>query len=282
MIIAIFIISTVVAIVGVFTLLTWKKHKVAIISILIIFILQTILAFVLKPKPIKFKVSKITIQELTKLKEENATKLNKGMESVEKVSSAGANIEATPKQTASDPVRTRRRSNVNNQRKQQANNYVDSAKASGTALDKQIAFYKIAISFNMYNLPAWYGLLQSYHEKKDSDGMQETEKQMRDIFGDEVNSVNTAVAQYGEIMDAYVNESGAYRVEFKTKKTSKDDILRDVFNLTRAVRNSCNCTNISVYASTGPASGLIAHSTAATSVHTLSEFSQQANILWFD
>ena len=186
---------------------------------------------------------------------------------------------AGPRPNAND----NRRNNVNNRQKQQANNFIDSAKTSGTALDKQIAFYKIAISFNQYNLQAWHGLLQAYREMNDAAEVRSTEAQMQEIFGEKVNSINAAVTQFGEIVDTYVNESGAYRVEYKTKKTSQEEILRDVFNLTRAVRNTCNCFNISVYASTGrPGNGLVVHSTSATSVHTLPEFSRQASILWFE
>jgi len=181
-----------------------------------------------------------------------------------------------------DGSREKRRNSVNNQQKQQAKNFVDSAKTMNSSLDKQIAFYKIAISFNQYNLQAWHGLLQAYREMNDAAEIRSTEARMREIFGEEVTSVNAAVSQFGEIVDAYANESGTYRVEYKTKKTSQDEILRDVFNLTRALRNVCKCQNISVFASTSRGNGLIAHSTAATPVHTLPEFSRHAYIVWFD
>jgi len=174
------------------------------------------------------------------------------------------------------------RGSINNQQKQQASNYVDSAKTNSSDLDKQVKFYKIAISFNRYNLQAWHGLLQTYREMNKTAEARETEAHMKEIFGDDVNSVNAAITQFGDIVDAYRNESGTYRVEYKTKKTSKEEILRDVFNMTRAIRNSCNCKNISIYASTGPGNGLVVHTTAATPVHTLPEFSQQANIHWFE
>jgi len=241
------------------------------------------LLFYITSKSNKIRVSKITIPGAGAI----SSKKQKDAKGGTNAAAASADYSQTQRQTDPEPQKTggdgaKARSNVNNHQKQQANSYVDSAKAGNADINKQIAFYKIAVSFNRYNLQAWHGLLQAYREAGDAKEARSAEAQMREIFGEEVNSVNAAVAQFGELADAYTNESGAYRVEYKTKKTSQEEILRDVFNLTRALRNICNCTNISVFASTGRGNGLIAHSTAATPVHTLPEFSKQANILWFE
>jgi hypothetical protein len=265
-----------------------KRKLVSIIMAAAVVIIA--LLFYLVPKGKIYHFKKITIQSIAKekgIKHKSSDKTGGGSSE-----SGAAPQNPTPNPPEVNPeanaeAKSRRADNsnsrggVNNRQRQQANNYVDSAKIGGD-LERQVAFYKIAISFNQYNLQAWHGLLQAYREMNDRKNVAATEAQMKEIFGKEVNSVNAAVAQYGEIVDAYTNESGAYRVEYKTKKTSKEEILRDVFNLTRAIRNSCNCHNISVYASTGPGNGLMVHSTAETPVHTLPEFSKHANILWFD
>jgi hypothetical protein len=166
------------------------------------------------------------------------------------------------------------------QQKQQAGAYVDSAKANGADARKSVAFYKMAISFNRQNLAAWQGLLQAYRELRMDDAAHETQSQMREIFGDGALSVVNIVKSHGELIDAYVNADGAYIVEYKIAKSSKVDILRDVFGMTRAVRAACDCDNISIHASTGNGKGVAAHSTRHTSIHSLSEFMRQAEIVW--
>jgi hypothetical protein len=257
---------------------TKKKRWVSVATAAIVVIFALLFYFV--PKGKKFHVSKITLPSSTA---GGVKRPPSGGAGGENAADADAAAGVQPERKAADGADADKpRGNINNRQKQQASSYIDSAK-SGGALDKQVAFYKIAISFNRYNLQAWHGLMQAYREMNDMENFRATEAQMQEIFGAEVKSVNAAVTQFGEIIDAYANkESGAYRVEYKTKKTSRDEILRDAFNLTRAIRNSCGCLNISVYASTGPGNGLIVHSTAATPVHTLPEFSRQANILWFD
>ncbi len=267
-----------------------RRNRIVSIILAAVIVVFALLFYFAKEK--KYHVGKITIQPISGAKgvkrppsdgNGNGSPEAGGAErSVGRPPADGAAGVQSGRTPPADPDPGRSpRSSVGGRQKRQASDYVDSAKLGGP-LDNQIAFYKIAVSFNRYNLQAWHGLLEAYREKKDKDGVRDTETQMKEIFGEEVNSINAAVSQYGEIVDAYANESGAYRVEFKTKKTSKDEILRDVFNLTRAIRNSCNCHNISVFASTSPGNGLMVHSTAATSVHTLPEFSKQANILWFE
>ena len=183
---------------------------------------------------------------------------------------------AAPTQQNSD----RQRNSVSNQQKQQSSAYVDSAKTGAIDKENCIAFYKLAISFNRYNLPAWQGLLQAYREQGREAEANETLEQMTSVFGNEVMSVTALIKPFGDLMDAYMTSDGTYRIEYRTRKLAKDDVLREVFNMTRAVRSACSCKNISIYASTGTGKGLLAHSTQEMSVHTLSAFSKQAEIIW--
>ena len=270
-----------------------KRNR--LVSIVLAATLVIIALFFVLSKNKTFNVKKITFPTLSggPKKQAKPTGGGTGEAGTDDKGADEANAGASPERpfggATPDPERRpdiasneKRRNNINSRQKQQANNFIDSAKTLGNSLDKQVAFYKIAISFNQYNLQAWHGLLQTYREMNDAAEVRSTEAQMKAIFGEEVNSINAAVTQFGEIVDAYTNESGSYRIEYKTKKTSQEDILRDVFNLTRAVRNTCNCLNISVFASTSPGNGLMVHSTAATSVHTLPDFSRTTHILWFE
>jgi len=174
------------------------------------------------------------------------------------------------------------RSRVSSQSRLQSSTYVDSARTAGDNLDNVISFYRIAISFNRYNLAAWQGLLQAYRDTGMTREARETEEQMRAIFGDTVTSVSDLIKPFGEVVDTYKSEDGTYRVEYRSHKRSRAEILNEVFNMTRSVRSACGCANISIFASTGAGRGMIAHSTPATSIHTLSAFSNQAQIIWLD
>jgi hypothetical protein len=187
-----------------------------------------------------------------------------------------------PTQMPSADSRERLRDRVGGQQQQQANAYVDSARASGNSLESTIAFYRIAISFNRYNLAAWQGLLQAYRELGRTEDVRETEEQMRAIFGDRVTSVADLVKTFGTLQDAYMNDDGTYRVEYRTMRRGRNDITREVFNMTRAVRAACGCDNVTIYAVTGAGRGLIVHTGPGTSVHSLPTFTSQADIIWLE
>jgi len=174
------------------------------------------------------------------------------------------------------------RREVSAQQRHQSNAYVDSARTLGGDPESIIAFYKFAISFNPQNLAAWQGLLQAYRDLGRDADARSTEEQMRKLFGERVESIDLVVKPFGELIDTYVNDAGTYKVEYRSNKRSRNDITNDVFLLTRAVRMACSCENISIYASLGTGRGLLGHSGPSTSVHSLSAFSSQAQIIWLD
>ncbi|MGD9202337.1 MAG: hypothetical protein PVI26_12290, partial [Chitinispirillia bacterium] len=64
--------------------------------------------------------------------------------------------------------------------------YLDSAKQMSNDISKAIKFYKIALSFNRYNLAAWQGLLKAYQKANMWPEAQATKKQIEDIFGNSI------------------------------------------------------------------------------------------------
>jgi hypothetical protein len=207
----------------------------------------------------------------------------RGVGSAAEAAAKGKGAAKLPKGAKRGAPAPKRRGDTDGNQRRQAENYVDSAKTGDADLERQEAFYKIAISFNRYNLQAWHGLLQTYRDMNKPREAREAQEAMSKIFGDEVNSVSAAVERFGELSDAYAGEGGVYQVEHKSKKASKEEMLRDAFNMTRAVRNACNCKHISIHASTGPdGGGLTVTSNAGTNMRTLPEFSKQAEIMWAD
>ncbi len=183
---------------------------------------------------------------------------------------------------ASSEKAERRHESVSRKERQRSEAYLDSTLRYPNDYQRKINFYKIAISFNKYNLEAWQGLLRAYGELGMSKEAAETRKKMERIFGEEIHSVKSAVERYGSLDQAYLTEEGVYRIKYNSRSRSRDEFLRETFLLTRAVRNSCRCKKISIHASAGAGRGMLVHSGPDVSVHSLSEFSSQASITWLE
>ncbi|MCL2688262.1 MAG: hypothetical protein FWE57_00250 [Chitinispirillia bacterium] len=252
-----------------------RKQTIIVMSIFIG--AAIILFFLSQEKSFAVQSSNTHAQEKTR-KEKSAEKRQNKKEGKK----SRAQKDDTQKSAPGAPSQSEARKEVTPQQRHQANAFVDSARTLGSDPESIIAFYKLAISFNPQNLAAWQGLLQAYRDLERDADVRKTQEEMRRIFGERIESINLVVKPFGELIDTYVNDDGTYRVEYRSNKRSKNDITNDVFLLTRAVRTSCSCDNISIYASTGTGRGLISHSDKSTSVHTLSAFSTQAQLVWLD
>ncbi|MFP4164249.1 MAG: hypothetical protein ACLFQB_04530 [Chitinispirillaceae bacterium] len=160
--------------------------------------------------------------------------------------------------------------------------YLDSILDHPDDRQRNINFYKIAISFNKYNLEAWQGLLQTYRELGMRKEAADTRRKMEKVFGENIHSVKSAVERHGSLDQAYMTEDGIYRIEYRSKSRTRDDFLKETFLLTRAMREACRCEKISIYASSGSGRGMLVHSGPDVSVHSISEFSSQASITWLE
>jgi|GEM_PF-2243786 hypothetical protein len=156
--------------------------------------------------------------------------------------------------------------------------WVDSARACENDYLKAINFYKIAISFNKYNMHAWFGLINTYRNAGMNKEMIQTREQMEEIFGSSVFSVTETVKPFGEILDVYTTASDAFRVEYKTAQNSEQSILNQTYALAKAFREMCNCKTISIFATTAPGKGMIVHFNKEASLSTLAAFKKEASI----
>ncbi|MDR3012339.1 MAG: hypothetical protein LBU70_03925 [Chitinispirillales bacterium] len=87
---------------------------------------------------------------------------------------------------------------------------------------------------------------------------------------------------FGEVDNASMYSDGVYRLEYRTNMRTRNEIQREVFNMTRKVRNICRCENIIITAIPETGQKLLAHSTQETSTRTLSGFLSQANVVWVE
>ncbi|MDR0305923.1 MAG: hypothetical protein LBI42_03690 [Chitinispirillales bacterium] len=256
----------------------FKRQAFIVVGVLII--ITTVFFFLPKEKVYAIKSSDNPAEMSAKQDKAKSSKRSKVKGKTTETENEAAST-ADSRGPDSDSQNRKPRQPVSNQQRQQANAYVDSARALGNNIEFSVAFYRAAISFNPQNLAAWQGLLQAYRDLEKEAEAIETEERMKKIFGDRVESINSIVNPFGELIDTY-RDDGTYRVEYKSNKRSQKDIIRDVFLLTRAIRNICDCENISVYASTGAGKGLLSHSGINTSSHSLNAFSSQAQIIWLE
>lgn len=170
------------------------------------------------------------------------------------------------------------RKNVSSKARFESNLLVDSARIYENDYLKAINFYKIAISFNKYNIHAWFGLLNVYRSAEMKLEAQQTRDKMQEIFGNSVFSVTETVKEFGDVIDIYTTEDNVLRVEYKTAQSSKYAILNETYTLAKAFREICNCKSISIFATTTPGSGMIVHVNTNTSLLTIDSFKNEASV----
>lgn len=174
------------------------------------------------------------------------------------------------------PVPTRNK--VSSESKAASLSMLDSARLVGNDYTKAIYFYKMAISFNRYNLHAWYGLLNAYRNAGMTDEMEKTTREMKEIFGENVFSAAQIIEPYGKISDAFLTADGNYRIEYHTKQTGRAQLLEETYTVVRELRQICGCGSISLFASSGPGSGMIVHMNTSVTVSSIEDYEQGASI----
>lgn len=106
--------------------------------------------------------------------------------------------------------------------------YSDSA---GRLYDNEamIRFYKMAISFNPKNEPAWNGLIRAYYAAGQPEKAKETEKKKSKQFARQYEKINRIINQYGTVKDAPRSEGEL--LVFGFSPFSKEKGLETVYQL---------------------------------------------------
>jgi hypothetical protein len=141
-----------------------------------------------------------------------------------------------------------------------------------------INFYKIAISFNKYNIHAWYGLINTYKSAGMIAEMNNAQEQMYELFGAKIFSITEIINKFGTLSDAYITESNVYRVEFQSHSYDELRMTQDAFTIIKAIRSISNYKAISLFSVIRPGSGLLVHAGNELSLNTLETFKKEASI----
>jgi hypothetical protein len=178
-----------------------------------------------------------------------------------------------------DSVAAEGRDEATDEQKSKAEAYVESGK-NASDMSQAISFYQLAIAFNKRNVTAWYALHDSYVSAQMSNEAETTDKTMRRLFGDNIFSVAKIMEPFGTIVSTSLTRDGIYRVEFKPRESDPAKTLADSYLLARALKNSCLCNALSLYARTSAGKGLLVYVRTESFPASFDEYKASANITY--
>jgi hypothetical protein len=171
------------------------------------------------------------------------------------------------------------RDEATDEQKFKAESCVDSGK-NAPQLSQAISFYQLAIAFNKKNLNAWYALHDAYLSAQMTSDAEKTETMMRRTFGDNIFSVAKILQPFGTVSTTSLTRDGIYRVEYRPRESNPGKNLADSYLLAKALKNSCLCNAISLYARTSAGKGMLVYVRTESFPASFEEYKASANITY--
>jgi len=173
-----------------------------------------------------------------------------------------------------------KRKSISSADKKSAAAMCDSAKSAGDNTATLINFYKIAISFNKYNLNAWFGLLGAYNTAGMSEEYQQASNQMKELFGDKVFDVSSQVKRFGDIEDMFENENGVLTIKYRSSEPI-DELQERVYSLIKILHSNYNYGSISVEIADVKTERMVVHVRPGMEIATFADFKRNASVMIF-
>jgi hypothetical protein len=137
-----------------------------------------------------------------------------------------------------------------------AKGLVDSGKTCGSD-EGAVAFFKMAIGFNKYNVDAWYGLVNAYSRLGRTAEADTARQRMKKLFGEEVFAVSNIVERFGSLIDARPTAEGTYGIEYRSHETDTALLTHEIYQLVKSIGAICNCAALSLYAHGAETQGVL-------------------------
>ena len=166
--------------------------------------------------------------------------------------------------------------------KRNSDAYTDSAVHICEDYECEIKFFRIALSFNQYNMRAWQGLIAAYRGAGRRAEAEKAERQMKELFGEKVFNVEEIVKPYGSLSRYDRDEKGVCRIEYRSQSSKRSDLEKETFYLIRALLAQQNCTMVSLYASTGKGEGMLVRIKADRFPSRISDYVKNASISFIE
>lgn len=248
-----------------------KKEGRSLVIIFVIIGVALLIAFFSagNKKQIKIKRSDALVKK-------TSNKTSKGKRSKKAKKNNNINKEKASKSAKS------KRTPTNPTQKKASSTYTDSARHSGDDTEQAIKFYKIAISFNRYNLKAWQGLIVAYRNAGKPKEAAEAKERMEELFGEEIFSIKEIVDTYGELSDYSQDNNNVCRIEYRSRLSKRTELERETYLLMRAILSHKRCASISLYAATRKGSGMLVRIGTRAFPSSVSEYKKRAVITFVE
>jgi hypothetical protein len=240
-----------------------KNEQAILISLLVIFLVIPLLLLFISS-------GKKHVRQITAVGVQSSQGKSRGDEHLKDASSIAA------------PSKASKRKSVTVAEKKKSASMCDSARAAGVDAAMMINFYKIAISFNKYNLDAWFGLLAAYKSAAMSDEYQKACNQMKELFGEDVLEISSQISRYGDIGDMYVSEEGVLTLKIDVEKASRNVLEDKVYSLIKILHSNYNYQSISVVAGDKKRDRMVVHIRPGMEITTFADFKKNASMIVFD
>jgi hypothetical protein len=165
------------------------------------------------------------------------------------------------------------------EQKASADACIDSGKTAPD-VSRAISFYQLAIAFNKRNVNAWYALHDAYASAEMNEQATTTETAMRRLFGDNIFSVAKIVEPFGTVKTTSMTRDGIYRLEYQAREQDPAKNLLGDYLLMKALKGSCLCNAISLYARTSAGKGTLVYARTESFPASFDEFRASANITY--
>ena len=166
--------------------------------------------------------------------------------------------------------------------KRSSDAYTDSAVHLCEDYECEIKFFRIALSFNQRNLRAWQGLIAAYRGAGKRAEAEKAERQMKELFGEKVFSVEEVVKPYGVLSKYDRDENGVCRIEYHSQTLKQSELEKETYYLIRDLLAQQNCTMVSLYASTGKGKGMLVRIKTDRFPSRVSDYVESASISFIE
>ncbi|MGE5670333.1 MAG: hypothetical protein ACM31E_02745, partial [Fibrobacterota bacterium] len=160
--------------------------------------------------------------------------------------------------------------------------FADSASAYNEDYKMAVSFYKLAISFNKYNYRAWYGLVNTYHSMNELDKAKKSQNEMKKLFGESVLDIGSIIKPFGTIETAELRSDSSYYIEYATRSSSRQALINETYQIVRALKPTCNCVSIAIFAQKSPGRGLIVHIKSDKPFFSLTDYNSAASFTYLE
>jgi hypothetical protein len=168
---------------------------------------------------------------------------------------------------------------VSDEEKGRAEACVDSGK-NASDITQAISFYQLAIAFNKRNVNAWYALHDAFVAAQMSKDAEKTDAMMRHLFGDNIFSIARIMEPFGTVKSTSLTRDGIYRVEYQARESDPARNLADSYLLVKALKTSCLCSALSLYARTSAGKGMLVYIRTESFPSSFDEYKASANITY--